>query len=96
MIGLITAGIIAGLVAIMVAVLTMKVIKDWFRENTVVDKDNVRAIIQDDMANGHVKVIQVGFRRSAGKLTAVKAYDAEKVDEELKAKGKECIYKDAC
>ena len=94
MIGLLLAGLAIAFVA--VAMLTFAVLKKWFRENTTVDRDNVRAVLQEAMANGDYKVIQCGFNRRLNKITAIKAYEAENRDRELIETGPEAIIHEEC
>ena len=84
------------LTLLVVAVLTYETIKTWFRENTRVDKDNVRAIIQEAMENGEYRVIQCGFNRKRKELTAVKGYRTKERDQELIEKGPAAIIHEEC
>lgn len=94
MIGLLLAGLAIAFAA--VALLTYAVLKKWFRNNTIVDKDNVRAIIQEAMENGEYRVVQCGFNRKNNELTAVKGYRTKRRDEELIEKGPEAIIHEEC
>ena len=94
MIGLLLAGLAIAFVA--VAMLTYAALKKWFRNNTIVDKDNVRAIIQEAMENGECRVVQCGFNRKNKEITAVKGYRAKRRDEELIKKGPEAIIREEC
>ena len=94
MLGLLLAGLAVAFIAI--ACLTWATIKKWFRENTTVDKDNIRAILQEKMANGEYKVVQVGFNRKRKEITAVKGYRTKERDEELIKKGPEAIIREEC
>lgn len=94
MLGLILAGLAITLFA--VALLTFAAIKKWYRQNTTVDKDNVRALFQEAMANGDYKVVQCGFNRRTKKITAVKGYQASKRDDELIEKGPAAIIHEEC
>ena len=94
MLGLLLAGLAIAVAA--VAMLTYAAIKKWFRENTTVDRDNVRAVLQESMKNGNCKVIQCGFNRKLNKITAIKAYEAEHRDRELIEKGPRAIIHEEC
>ena len=94
MLGLLLAGLAIAFVA--VAMLTYAALKKWFRNNTVVDKDNVRAIIQEAMENGEYRVVQCGFNRKRREITAVKGYHAKRRDEELIKKGPQAIIREEC
>ena len=94
MIGLLLAGLAIAFVA--VAMLTYAALKKWFRNNTIVDKDNVRAILQEAMENGEYRVVQCGFNRKNKEITAVKGYRAKRRDEELIKKGPEAIIREEC
>ena len=94
MIGLLLAGLTIAFVA--AALLTYAALKKWFRNNTIVDKDNVRAILQEAMENGEYRVVQCGFNRKKKEITAVKGYRAKRRDEELIKKGPEAIIHEEC
>lgn len=94
MIGLLLAGLAIAFVA--AALLTYATLKKWFRNNTIVDKDNVRAILQEAMENGEYRVVQCGFNRKNKEITAVKGYRAKRRDEELIKKGPEAIIHEEC
>ena len=94
MLGLLLAGLAIAFIS--VALLTYAAIKKWFRENTTVDKDNVRAIIQEAMDNGEYRVVQCGFNRKRKEITAVKGYHTKKRDDELIKKGPEAIIREEC
>ena len=94
MLGLLLAGLAIAFVS--VALLTYAALKKWFRENTTVDKDNIRAIIQESLGNGEYKVVQCGFNRKRREITAVKGYQTKKRDEELIKKGPEAIIREDC
>ena len=94
MIGLLLAGLAIAFVA--AALLTYATLKKWFRNNTIVDKDNVREILQEAMENGEYRVVQCGFNRKNKEITAVKGYRAKRRDEELIKKGPEAIIHEEC
>ena len=90
--------ILAGLLIALVCVrlLTYAMIKTWFRENTRVDRDNVRVVIQEAMANGEYRVVQCGFNRKRKEITAVKGYRTSSRDQELIDKGPAAIIHEVC
>ena len=93
-IGLLLAGLAIAFIS--VAILTYAAIKKWFRENSTVDKDNVRAIIQEAMDNGEYRVVKCVFNRKRKEITAVKGYHTKERDDELIKKGPEAIIKEEC
>ena len=93
----VAAGIGAAVGALVaVALLEYTKIKEWFHANTYVDKDHVRAVFQQAMANGDYKVVQCGFNRKTKELTAVKGWQAKERDQELIAKGPAAIITEEC
>ena len=89
-------GLLVGVALVAVAYLAFSTLRKWFRENTQVDKDNVRAVFQEALANGDYKVVQCGFNRRTRQVTAVKGYRASQRDRELIDKGSCAIIREEC
>ena len=90
--GAMVGGLVGGVLGyVIVKLLKYAELKKWFRQNTEVDKDNIRAVFQEALANGEYKVIQCGFNTKRKEVTAIKAYQTEDRDSELIELGREAI-----
>lgn len=83
----ILAGLAIGGLLVAVALLTFEEIKEWFIENTEINKEEVRVLVQDKLSNGKYKVVSLGFNLRKKSITASKTYEAEDRDDELIRRG---------
>lgn len=81
-----TLALIAFAVAsfIAIAMLTLDMLKDWFRQKNIqTNKSEVGFIFQRKMVEGNVKVLQGVLNKTSDSVTSTQGYDAKKLEDKV-------------
>jgi len=83
-------------VGAVIAILSLHMVVDWFRNRTALkeqDKKNIAFTLQEHLHNGNVKTVQGIFNTQNNTLLDSKGYQSKEIDPELASihKGEEMV-----